>query len=60
MKSQVKWGIVLIAAGFLILPFGFPFLLIYSVPLVIIGAALILFSGREEIIEQIEDGGKGA
>lgn len=54
MKSQVKWGIGLIALGLAILPFGHPYLLIYSVPLMIIGTALIVFRNREVIIEEAE------
>lgn len=54
MKSQVKWGIALIALGLAILPFGRPYLLIYSVPLAIIGTALIVFRNREVIIEEAE------
>lgn len=54
MKSQVKWGIGLIALGLAILPFGHPYLLIYAVPLVIIGTALIIFRNREVIIEEAE------
>jgi len=54
MKSQVKWGIALISLGLAILPFGRPYLLIYSVPLAIIGMALIVFRNREVIIEEAE------
>ena len=56
MQSQIIWGIVLLAAGLLltvlsisILPI---FLLFYAVPLILIGAALIYFRGREKIIEE--------
>ncbi|HOO53827.1 MAG TPA: hypothetical protein PLX30_06260 [Methanothrix sp.] len=54
MKSQVKWGIALIALGLAILPFGRPQMLIYAAPLVIIGTALIIFRNREIIIEEAE------
>jgi hypothetical protein len=54
MKSQVKWGIALIALGLAILHFGRPYLLIYAAPLAIIGAALIIFQNREVILEEAE------
>jgi hypothetical protein len=53
MRSQVKWGIALIATGCVLLIPGLPFLLFYAVPLVLIGAALIAFRGREESIEEV-------
>jgi len=55
MKSQVKWGIAMIIIGLVIslFAFGFPFLLIYAVPLILIGAGLIVYKGREEIIEEV-------
>jgi hypothetical protein len=56
MKSQVKWGVALIILGILIFPFAFPFLLFYSIPLILIGIALIIFSRREEIIEKVHEG----
>ena len=55
MESQVKWGIGFILLGVCIAPFGFPFLLIYAIPLIAIGAALILFKKREEKMEGIEE-----
>ncbi len=58
MKSQVKWGIAMIIIGLVISPFGFPFLLIYAVPLILIGGGLIVYKGREEIIEEVVEGGK--
>ncbi len=54
MKSQVKWGIALIALGLATLPFGRPHMLVYAAPLVIIGTALIVFRNREIIIEEAE------
>ena len=53
MRSQVKWGIALIVAGCLLLIPGIPFLLFYAVPLILIGAALIAFRGREDTIEGV-------
>jgi uncharacterized membrane protein len=55
MESQVKWGIGLIVIGLCIAPFGFPFLLLYAIPLIVIGAALILFKRREAEIEEIKE-----
>jgi hypothetical protein len=55
MKSQVKWGLGLILLGAILLPIGFPFLLIYAVPLILIGAALIIFRNREDQIEQVQE-----
>ncbi|MBN1236507.1 MAG: hypothetical protein JW999_10760 [Methanotrichaceae archaeon] len=54
MKSQVKWGIAFIAIGLVILPLGYPYLLMYTILLVIIGMALIIFRNREVIIEKAE------
>ena len=53
MKSQVKWGIALIVAGCVLLVPGIPFLLFYALPLILIGAALIVFRGREASIEEV-------
>ncbi len=36
MKSQVKWGCALVAAGVAIALIGFPILLLYAVPLALI------------------------
>jgi hypothetical protein len=55
MKSQVKWGLGLVILGMIIAPFAFPFLLIYAVPLILIGAALIIFREREEEIEEAQE-----
>jgi hypothetical protein len=51
MRSQVKWGLFLILIGILLVPIGFPFLLLYAIPLILIGIAIILFRKREESIE---------
>jgi uncharacterized membrane protein len=58
MNSQVKWGLALIIIGLLISPFGFPFLLVYSIPLILIGVGLILFQKREERIEEVRREGE--
>ena len=42
------------AIGLIILPLGYPYLLVYTIPLVIIGIALIIFRNREVIIEKEE------
>jgi len=52
MRSQTKWGIAFVIIGLLIAPLLFPFTLLYSIPLLGIGLALILFRRREEIIEK--------
>ncbi len=53
MRSQTKWGVAFVILGVLISPLAFPFLLIYSIPLILIGTALIIFRGREEKIEEV-------
>ncbi len=52
MRSQTKWGIAFVILGLLITPLLFPFTLLYSIPLLGIGIALILFRRREEVIEK--------
>lgn len=54
MRSQTKWGLAFVILGLLISPLAFPFLLIYSIPLILIGIALIIFRGREEKIEEVK------
>ena len=52
------WGIMLFAVG-LVITFIFgtviPLLFLYGIPLIVIGAALIIFRKREEIIEEAAD-----
>lgn len=51
MRSQVRWGIALTVIGAviaLLIP-------IYGIPLVAIGIALLIWQGREEIIEEITE-----
>ncbi len=51
MQSQVGWGIVLIVIGAgiaLIIP-------IVGIPLAGLGVALLIWRGREEIIEEIRE-----
>lgn len=56
MRSQTKWGIFFILLGILlsllIAPILSPFTLIYSIPLLGVGVALIIFRRREEVIEE--------
>ncbi|MDI6719973.1 MAG: hypothetical protein QMD46_10215 [Methanomicrobiales archaeon] len=55
MRSQVKWGIILLVIGLVLAPIGFPYLLVYAVPLILIGLALIAFRRREETLEEIRE-----
>jgi len=56
MQSQIKWGILLMAAGLVITVLSLifvPFLaLFYGLPLIAIGAALLIFRKREDVIEE--------
>ena len=56
MQSQILWGILLLAAGIVITVLSVTviqiFFLIYGIPLLFIGAALFIFRGREENIEE--------
>ena len=54
MKSQVKWGLLLIIIGLILVPFGFRFLLFYAIPLILIGISIIVFRKREEQIEAVK------
>ncbi|MEM2086681.1 MAG: YbjQ family protein, partial [Archaeoglobaceae archaeon] len=49
MRSQTKWGLAFIILGFLLLPLFLPLTLLYSVPLIAIGLALILFRYGKDI-----------
>jgi uncharacterized membrane protein len=59
MQSQIKWGILLMAAGLVITVLSLifaPFLvLFYGLPLIAIGAALFIFRKREDVIEEARD-----
>ncbi len=58
MRSQVLWGIALTAIGAVIAAIAIlvlPFLLIYGIPLIVVGLALIIWQGREETIEAIKE-----
>lgn len=55
MKSQVKWGLGMILVGAVLLPLGFLYLLFSAIPLILIGAALIVFRNREDRIEQVQE-----
>ena len=54
MRSQTKWGMffMVLALAILIISALHPIAMIYSVPLFILGVALIIFRKREEIIEE--------
>ena len=51
MQSQIRWGIVLIAIGAVIALIS-P---IFGIPLVVIGIALLIWRGREGVIEGIKE-----
>ena len=59
MQSQITWGIGLLAAGLVLTTLSLTiipvFFLFYGIPLLVIGAALIIFRKREEIIEGAAD-----
>ncbi|WP_261597819.1 hypothetical protein [Methanoculleus formosensis] len=58
MRNQMIWGIALTAIGAaiaIVAILGIPFLLIYAVPFIVIGLALIVWRGREEKIEAIRE-----
>jgi len=58
MQSQVCWGIALVAIGAVVAVAAitwFPPLLAFAVPLIVIGVALLIWRGREEIIEPIKE-----
>lgn len=51
MRSQVRWGIALTVIGAviaLIIP-------IYGIPIAVIGIALLIWRGREEVIEEVKE-----
>ncbi len=51
MRNQVRWGIALIIIGAviaLLVP-------LFAVPFIVIGIALLIWKGREEIIEEIRE-----
>jgi hypothetical protein len=55
MRSQMKWGLFFIAVGAIIPLVGFPYTLLYAVPLILIGIGLVVFKRREESIEELKD-----
>jgi uncharacterized membrane protein len=55
MRSQTKWGLLFIAAGLVLPVVGFPYTLIYAIPLILIGIGLLVFKRREAIIEERND-----
>ncbi|MDI6867793.1 hypothetical protein [Methanoculleus sp.] len=58
MQSQIICGLALTVIGGTIAGVAIawlPVLLIYAVPLIVIGVALLIWRGREEIIEPIKE-----
>jgi uncharacterized membrane protein len=55
MRSQTKWGIFFIVVGAILPVVGFPFTLLYAIPLITIGVGLVVFKRREESIEERKD-----
>lgn len=58
MRSPVRWGVALTAIGVVIAVIAIltlPFLLIFGVPLIVLGLALIIWQGREEKIEAMQE-----
>jgi hypothetical protein len=55
MRSQTKWGIFFIAVGAILPVVGFPFTLLYAIPLITIGIGLVVFKRREDSIEERKD-----
>ncbi|WFN34538.1 hypothetical protein L1S32_11970 [Methanogenium sp. S4BF] len=58
MQSQILWGTLLLAAGLVLTVLSVTvipvFFLFYGIPLLVIGAALFIFRGREESIEALK------
>lgn len=55
MRSQTKWGLLFIAVGALLPVVGFPFTLLYAIPLIAIGVGLFILRKREESIEGLNE-----
>jgi len=58
MQSQIIWGLALTLLGGVVAGAAIawlPVLLIYAVPLIAIGGALLIWRGREEILEPVEE-----
>ena len=58
MQSQIIWGLALTLLGGVVAGAAIawlPVLLIYAIPLIAIGVALIIWRGREEILEPVEE-----
>ena len=55
MRSQTKWGIFFILLALVIFSFTafYPLTAVYSVILLLLGIALIIFRKREEVIEEV-------
>ncbi len=55
MRSQTKWGLFFIAVGAILPVVGFPFTLLYAIPLIALGIGLLILRKREESIEGLND-----
>ena len=53
MRSQ--WGLFFIAVGAIIPVVGFPFTLLYAIPLIALGIGLLIVRKREESIEGLNE-----
>lgn len=51
MQNAVRWGIALIVIG-VVLALLIP---IFGIPIIVIGAALLIWRGREETIEAVKE-----
>jgi uncharacterized membrane protein len=55
MRSQTKWGIFFIVVGAILPVLGFPFTLLYAIPLIALGIGLLILRKREESIEGLNE-----
>ncbi len=59
MQSQILWGVLLLAAGLVLTALSLTvipiLLLFYGIPLIVIGAAILIFRKREDVIEEALD-----
>ena len=59
MQSQILWGVILLAAGLILSVLSVTvipiFFLFYGIPLLVIGAAILIFRKREDVIEEALD-----
>jgi len=55
MRSQTKWGLLFIVVGAILPAVGFPFTLLYAIPLIAIGLGLLILRKREESIDGLNE-----